>query len=123
MHVTEVLEKDGPRSGSPEMRAAIQSEVQDLLKRIRSELPNGANTLIARFDLAIKSNADGKVKYKARYVMGGHSDKLKQFIVHGSQTLQTSSSRLLLVLSSIFQFDVWSTDVKLAYLQSSEPLQ
>ena len=51
------------------MREAIMSEVQDLLRRgtfkviLKEELPDGANALTVRFVLAIKSNANGKIKY------------------------------------------------------------
>ena len=127
-YVTEVINNSDPRAHTEKMEQAKRAEVQELLKRgtfkviLRSELPNGANAITARFVLAIKSNADEKVKYKARYVMGGHRDKMKNFLVHGAQTFQPSSARLLLALSSIHGFDVWSTDVKLAYLRSSEPL-
>ena len=126
--MTEVVDKNDPRADSPEMRAAIYREVTDLLRRgtfkviLKEELPDGANALTARFVLAIKSNADGQIKYKARYVIGGHRDRLKQFLVHGAQTLQASSARLLLAIAAIFEFDVWTSDVKLAYLQSTEPL-
>ena len=82
----------------------------------------GANALTARFVLAIKSNADGQVKYKARYVIGGHRDRLKQYLVHGAQALQASSARLILAIAAIYDLAVWSCDVKLAYLQSAEPL-
>ena len=47
---------------------------------------------------------------------------MKHYIVHGTQTLQSSSARLLLALASVFEFSVWSADVRLAYLQSTEPL-
>ena len=126
--MTEVIKDNDPRAKSPEMKSAISSEVRDLLKRgtfkvlLKEELPDGANALTARFVLAIKSNADGKIKYKARYVIGGHRDRLKPFLVHGAQSLQASSARLLLALAAMLDFDVWSCDVKLAYLQSSEPL-
>ena len=36
--------------------------------------------------------------------------------------MQASSARLILALATMFGFDVWSSDVKLAYLQSTEPL-
>lgn len=36
-------------------------------------------------------------------------------------TFQAISARLVLALASIFGFDVWSSDVKLGYLQSTEP--
>ena len=71
-------------------------------------------SLTARFVLAIKSNADGHVKYKARCVIGGHKESLKNYMVDGAQTLQASSSRLLLALATARGFDVWTSDVKLA---------
>ena len=90
---------------------------------LKEELPDGANALTARFVLAIKSNVDGEIKYKARYGIGGHRDILKHFMGHGAQTLQASSIRLLLALAPMFGFDIWSSDVKLAYFQSPEPLR
>ena len=89
----------------------------------REDLRDGANSLTARFVLAIKSTADGRYKYKARYVIGGHRDKLKHYMVHGAQTLQASSARLLLALASSFNFELWTSDIKLAYLQSTKPLK
>ena len=67
----------------------------------------------------MKSNADGEIKYKARYIIGGHRDYLKHYMVHGAQTAQPSSARLLLALAMALEFDVCPRDVKLAYLQSS----
>ena len=89
---------------------------------LKEELPDGANALTARFVLAVKSAVHGKIKYKARYVIGGNHDSLKHYLVHGAQTLQATSTRLLIALACAHGFDVWSTDVKLAYLQSTEPL-
>ena len=69
--MTEVIDKNDPRADTTEMHAAMMSEVRDLLKRgtfkviLREDLPDGANALTARFVLAIKSDADGNIKYKA----------------------------------------------------------
>ena len=120
IQVTEIVDKDDPRSMCTEMHQAKMKEVRDLLQRgafrvmLKEELPGGSNALTARFVLAIKSNADGAIKYIARYDIGGHRDKLKHFIVHGAQTLQASSSRLLLALALMHFFPVWTSDVKLA---------
>ena len=42
--------------------------------------------------------------------------------MHDSQTVHSSSIRILVALAAIFDFTVWSSDVKLAYLQSKEPM-
>ena len=127
--VTEIIDKDDPRASSIEMKSVIKEEVRDLLQRgtfkvmLKEELPDGANALTARFVSAIKSNADGQVKYKARYFIGGHRDKLKHYMVHRAQTLQASSSRLLLALAAAHDFEVWTLDVNLNSLQSTKLLE
>ena len=127
-HMIEFTEKNDPRADSPRMRRAISNEVRELLRRgtfsamLKTELPDGANALTARFVLTVKFHADVKTKYKARYVIGGHRDNLKHYLVHVAQTPQASSARLLLALASANSFQVWSSDIKQAYLQSIEPL-
>ena len=114
---------------SSEMHEAKMKEVRDLFRRdtfrviLKEDLPESANALTARFALVIMSSTEGETKYKARYVIGGHHDKLKHFMVHGAQTLRVYSSRLLLALALIQSFHVWTSDIKLAYLQSTEPLE
>ena len=126
--MTEVIKSSDPRATSPEMEEAIASEIRDLTDRnafsiIRlSDLPPKANLLPARFVLVIKTSAEGATRYKARYVIGGHRDRLKLYIVHDSQTVHASSVRIVVCLAAIFGFEIWSSDVKLAYLQSSEPM-
>ena len=44
-------------------------------------------------------------------------------MVNGPQTLQAFSARVLLGLAAAHGFKVWTSDVKLAYLQSSKPLE
>ena len=44
-------------------------------------------------------------------------------MVHAAKTLKPPLSKLLLALASMLDLDVWSTDVKLVYVQSTEPLQ
>ena len=70
MHISEVIHKNDPRAYPPEMNSAINSEVQELLRRgtfkliLRIELSDGANALTARFILAIKSNADIEINIR-----------------------------------------------------------
>ena len=109
------------------MSEAISAEVSNLEERgtfkvmRTSELPDDANLLTARFVMSIKTDAQGIERYKARYVVGGHRDSMKNYLVHGSQTLQKPSCRLLLALASMREFDVRLTDVELAYVQSMNP--
>ena len=44
-------------------------------------------------------------------------------MVHGAQTLQTSSARLTLRLAAAYDFEVRASDIKLPYLQSTKRLE
>ncbi len=110
------------------MFAAKRKEITNLLARgtfeviDKNNIPPYANVLPGKFVLTLKSSEAGSPQHKARYVIGGHRDRMKKLMVHTSQTLQPSSIRLLLAVAALFAFDVWTSDVRQAYLQSTEPL-
>lgn len=126
--ITEIIQSKDPRSHTPEMQETEQDEIINLIKRgtfkviLKKEVPPDANILPGRFVLALKSTVVGTVKHKARFLIGGHRDKLKFYMVHSSQTLQPASIRLLLALETFFGFEIWTADVTQAYLQSTIPL-
>ena len=126
--LTEIIENSDPRANSKEMENAKAKEIRNLLSRgtfkviLKEDIPPDGNVLPGRFVLAIKSTEDNKVIYKARYVIGGHRDKFKDMMVHTSTTLQPQSIRLLLAMASMFGFDIWTADVRQAYLQAAETL-
>lgn len=128
VHLTEIISIKDPRARSREMTQAKKDEIRGLLDRgtfsvlLREEIPQDANVLPGRFILAIKSAEDGKIKFKARYVSGGHRDRIKDLIVHSAATSQPQSIRILLAVAAMFGFTVWTTAVSQAYLQSAEPL-
>ena len=79
---------------------------------LREEVPSDANVLPGRFVLAIKSSEDGQVMFKARYVIGGHRNRMKDMMVHSATSLQPQSIRLLLALATMFGFNIWTADVR-----------
>lgn len=89
---------------------------------LRPEKDKKLNRLPSRFVLVIKQKDDGTKVYKARFVISGHRDRWKRSLVYVSGNVRHSSVWTLLALASILGFDVWSTDVKQACLESSIPL-
>jgi hypothetical protein len=124
---TETIHRADPRASSREMKEAISKEVHGLISRdtfkiVPRSAVDGVNVVPSRFVLAIK-HEDSSDKYKARLCLGGHKDVLKSKMVHTATTLSQTSTRLILALAAIFEFDIWTTDVDQAYLQSAATLQ
>ena len=71
IRLTKVIDDNNTRSESPEMCRAIYDEVQDLIRRgafkviLRCELPDGANSLTARF--SSRSNHEWAEQLDTRY--------------------------------------------------------
>lgn len=110
---TEVLKKGDPRIDSPEIIIASREEIVNLIKRGLSKwsyylMDTQKMSSQHAFVFALKHAETGDVKYKARFVLGGHRDKEKSRMVHTASTLSHSSVRLILALAAIFGFSVWS---------------
>ncbi len=77
VNIIELIEKGDPRATSPKMRAAMQKEIEGLMKRgtfkivLKEEVPENANILGGRLLLVIKDVNTGEERYKARFVFGG----------------------------------------------------
>ena len=107
---------------------AERKEIQGLIDRgtwkvvLKDELSENGNILKGRFVLAIKDSGKDKEIWKARYVVQGYKDNLKQYLIHDTNTTRNNSVRMLIVRASLLGFHLYSTDVTQAYLQSTESL-
>ena len=77
------------------------------------------NIIPTRFVLSIERSDDDREVLKARFVLGAHRDREKSSLFHTSTTLRHCSERILIALAVIFGFDIWSSCVTQAYLQSA----
>ena len=64
-----------------------------------------------------------KERKKARLVALGHLDRLKDYIINLAPTLMRYALRVILSIASMFGMQVYSSDVKQAYIQADTPLQ
>lgn len=107
------------------MKESIRSEINGLMKRVvfkaavRLELPEDANILVGRFVLAIKDLDTAEESYKAIFVVQGHLDRDKPFLVHASPNLRQDSVRMMFAIASLIGFRVWTEDISQAYFQDS----
>lgn len=67
--------------------------------------------------LSLKVADDGETKYMAKDLEGAHREKLRSMTLLFSQVLQSSSVRLFLVFSSVFEFEVWTANTRQSRLQ------
>ena len=71
-----------------------------------AQIPSNANVPTSRFELAIEHKIIGKVRFKARYVVEGHRDRLRSILMYDSQTQQPIDALLFLALSAISNFNI-----------------
>ena len=72
--------------------------------------------------LAIKNFGLKDEQPKASFVVQGHPDKEKDFLVHNTTSLRQRSIRIIVSVAVVKGYRVFSHDVKQAYLQSDEEL-
>jgi hypothetical protein len=125
-HITEIIDPADPRAQL--FGAAKKEELLGLIEKgtfevvTMPEIDKKLNILPSRFVLTIKKRPDGSERFKARFVIGGHRDRLRGQLVHVSSTLQQTHARVLIALAAVLGFPVWTVDIQQAYLQSATPL-
>ena len=126
--LTKILSPSDPNRDSDYFRNAKASEVDGLARRgtwivvKKKDLPRDANPLGGRFVLTIKGFGTEEEKPKARFVVQGHMDKDKEFMVHNTTNLRQRSVRVIVSFAAVMGHRIFSYDVKQAYLQSEEEL-
>ena len=88
----------------------------------RRELAKDANILGGRFVLTLKEYDTHNETPKALYVVQGHKDKDKEFLVHNTTNLHQRSIRIIVSFAAVRGYRIFSHDVRQAYLQSEEQL-
>lgn len=117
-----------PRASTTSMSDGTRAEIKGLMKRgtcktiLKEDFPLDTNVLPGRFVLALESAVDIDIKFKARFVIAVHLDRMKGMTVHDAATVQPQSIRPLLHIAEMNSFRIWRSDVRKAYIQYLEPI-
>ena len=126
IHHTEVIPPNDPRSSllDDEKKQELLGLIEKGTFRIvlKENAGPNPNILPSRYVLAIKHAEDGSTKLKARFVVGGHKDTMKNSLPHNSPTIRPESLRILLALATILGMDLTTCDWTQGYVQSKQPL-
>lgn len=107
---------------------AIIKELEELVTSetwktvCREEVSPYANILNSRFALAVKDEGTKTEIWKARLVVQGHRDSVKQSILHKTSVARQQSTKLIVWIAAICGFQLYSSDVALSYLEVQKDL-
>lgn len=87
------MDKNDPWAKHPRIIAAKRKDLHRIISRgtlklvLHSEIPKNANRLSCRYVVSIKESATDSEVCKARIIMGGHQDVVKNIMIHSSKQL------------------------------------
>ena len=99
-----------------ELKQLLNKETYSFVSE--NDIPDDAVVLDSRFVLTIK-NPESEVPI----VILGHKDPDKDIIVNEAPTMLGSSVRLVVALSQIYGFPLWTRDVSQAFVQANDSLK
>lgn len=106
----------------------MQKEIDGLEKRkawkviLKSILASNAKVLGARFVLTIIDEGTPQETWKARFVIQGHRDLMKQRLVHSTSLSKLRCTKIMLSFAVTNNFKLFSTDVTHACFPRTEKL-
>jgi Reverse transcriptase (RNA-dependent DNA polymerase) len=126
--ITELITPSHPGYREDDVQVAITEEIQGLLDRgtfelvLADSIPKNANIMGTRIVLALKNFSTPEESVKARLVVQGCGDRDGAKIVSEAPTVSHFAVRLLITVSVIMNWDLWSKDARQAFLQSKSGL-
>lgn len=126
VYITEIIVPGHKRYDKEKVEEAIRTEIQGQIDQkaiefvLANSIPEDANVIGTRIILAIKQFGTESELWKARMVMQGNLDREKNNIVSDSGGLSSLSVRLVVIMSLAYGWNIWTRDVKQAYLQGGK---
>ncbi len=118
--VTEPIDKRFHESALSGIQGLLSRGSYEVVKP--EQIPADATILKSRMENAIKTDEQGREIFKSRLIIQGHLDPGKATIVNDAPTVLRSSIRLILSLSQMYDFPLWTRVVKQAFTQSAYQL-
>lgn len=109
--VSKIVCAGDPLCNQPILSKAVRSEYKVLFEKetfavvLKEDILSDGNRHTGLFLVTVKSTEKGNPKFKTRFVVGRHREKLKNLVANSSQTLQPSSISLILGVAAAHEFD------------------
>lgn len=123
--VVKIVRPDDPRGQESDFLEAEESVGNGLKTRKiwivipKHEVREDSLVMWGRFILTLKNVGTPEEIAKAKYISQGYKDGRKQYFVYDTKMLRASSIRLILSVSAVMNFRLFSHNVTQAYLQGN----
>jgi hypothetical protein len=121
--VTKIITRASAEHNELKANEAVENEIAGLIEQqalenfLQDDVPDGSNALGTLVVLAIKHFGTSDALFKTRMVIQRHFDLEAPTIVSDSASVASFANQILLDVSLIYNWDVWSVDAKQAFFQ------